>query len=49
MDNIYKLVLFILLVFFLINNAKAGKPLNDEDLFDTHSLTSGVEYGYVME
>ena len=33
-----------MLVFFLINNAKAGKTMNDEDLFDTHSLADNTEF-----
>ena len=49
MDAIYKIALFIMLVFFLINNAKAGKTMDDEDLFDTHGLASNTEFTITLD
>ena len=38
-----------MLVFFLINNAKAGKTLDDGDMFDTHSLADNTEFTITLD
>ena len=49
MDAIFKITLFIMLVFFLISNAKAGKTLDDGDAFDTNNLSNEAEYTIALD
>lgn len=48
MDTAIKLTLLFLVVLFLINNAKAGKPVNEEDNLDGYSFSSESEYNLAL-
>ena len=48
MANIYKLTLLFLFMFFLLNNAKADKPVNDENIINGYSFPSETEYNLAL-
>ena len=49
MDTLYKLTLFFLFIFILLNNAKADKPAaNNEEIINGYSFSTETQYNLAL-